>query len=292
MLNNNNFTDQSAVGNAIAYDPTQPVYNGNAAWRGYTTWTTGGINGTPVELAPANPVAQLNLTDNTSNVKRSIGNIKFDYSLPFLSDLHAVLNLGYDYAETKGRNNVRDSTQWIYLPTVAGGRYNPYQSKAQNQLLDFYLHYQKELKSINSKIDVTGGYSWQHFYSAGGDSTMNSKGENPILVNVYKSEYYLLSFFGRLNYTFKDKYLLTASFRDDATSRFAKNNRWVLFPAVALGWKLKQESFLQNVNAISDLKLRVGYGVTGQQDVVGNDYPYIATYTVSDTASRYQLGNP
>ncbi|MBL0740057.1 SusC/RagA family TonB-linked outer membrane protein [Chryseolinea lacunae] len=290
MLNDNNFADQGAIGDAVAYDPTQPVYNGNKRWLGYTTWTTAGPEGPSINLAPGNPVARLNLTDNTSTVKRSIGNAKFDYELPFLKDLHANLNLAYDYSETRGRNNVRDSTQWVYLPTTAGGRINPYQATSKNQLLDFYLNYSKELKSIDSKIDVMGGYSWSHFYNAGSDSTMNQKSEGTTRVNVYESEYYLLSFFGRLNYTFKGKYILTGTLRDDATSRFAPSNRWGLFPAVAFAWKISDETFLSESKTLSSLKLRLGYGVTGQQDI-GADYPYIATYTRSDIAARYRFGN-
>ncbi len=291
MINNNNFADQGAIGDAVIYDPTKPVFNGNTRWRGYTTWTTGGINGNSINLAPANPVARLDLTDNTSTVKRSIGNVKFDYELPFLKDLHAVLNLGYDYSETKGHNNVKDSTQWVYLPTVAGGRINPYEAKAQNELLDFYLSYSKVLTAIDSRIEVMGGYSWSHFYSAGSDSTMNALGEASTRVNVYETEYYLLSYFGRVNYSLKDKYLLTATLRNDATSRFAPENRWGLFPAASVAWRINKEAFLSDSRVVSDLKLRLGYGVTGQQDIYGSDYPYIATYTRSDDASRYPMGN-
>jgi iron complex outermembrane receptor protein len=136
-----------------------------------------------------------------------------------------------------------------------------------------------------------GGYSWSHFYSAGSDSTMNQRGEGTTRVNVYQTEYYLLSFFGRVNYTLRDKYLLTATVRNDATSRFSPDHRWGLFPALALGWKINQENFLKDSKVVSDLKLRVGYGVTGQQDIYGNDYPYIPTYTISDNASRYPFGN-
>lgn len=291
LYNNNNFADQSAIGDAIAYDPTRPVFNGNTRWRGYTTWTTGGINGNSINLAPGNPVARLDLTDNTSVVKRSVGNIKFDYELPFVNGLRATLNLGYDYSQTRGHNNARDSTQWVYLPTVAGGRINPYEATAKNQLLDFYVNYTKELPALKSKLEVMGGYSWAHFYSSGSDSTMNQQSEGTTRVNIYQTENFLVSFFGRLNYTWKDKYLLTATLRDDATSRFSPDKRWGLFPSVALGWKINQESFLKDNTTISDLKLRVGYGVTGQQDIYGNDYPYIPTYTRSDNAARYPFGD-
>jgi TonB-dependent starch-binding outer membrane protein SusC len=289
MINNNNFADQGAIGNAIIYDPTRPVYNGNTRWRGYTTWTQGGINDDPNTLAVANPVALLMLTDNTSTVKRSIGNVKFDYEVPVIKNLHATLNLGYDYTSTSGHNNVPDSTQWT--PNAAG-RSNPYSADSKNQLLDFYLTYNPDLKSAAHKLETMAGYSWSHFYNAGGDSTMNARQEGPAdRVNVYESEYFLVSFFGRVNYTLKDKYLFTATLRADGTSRFKKDRRFGLFPAVGLGWKISEEPFLKDSKTISELKLRLGYGVTGQQDIVGNDYPYIATYTRSDNAARYQLGD-
>lgn len=291
LLNNNNFADQGAVGDAVAYDPTKPVFNGNTRWRGYTTWTKFGVDGESINLAPGNPVARLAMTDNTSLVKRSIGNIKFDYELPFVKNLIATLNLGYDYTETRGHNNVRDSTQWIYLPTVAGGQINPYESAAENQLLDFYLRYSKDLKSINSKVELLGGYSWSRFYNMGGDSVMNQQQEGATRINTWETEYFLISFFGQLNYSYKNKYYITATLREDGTSRFAPENRWGMFPALALSWKISDENFLKESSTLSSLKLRLGYGVTGQQDIYTSDYPYIATYTRSDVSSRYPFGN-
>jgi TonB-linked SusC/RagA family outer membrane protein len=290
MINGNNFSEQGAIPTAVGYDPTRPVYNGNTRWRGYTTWTQDGlIDGDPNPLAPANPVAMIDLTDNTSTVKRTIGSIKLDYELPVVKNLHAILNLGYDHADTKGHNNVPSGSQWVY---TGGGRNNPYSAVSKNQLLDFYLNYAPNLNSDNHKFDVMAGHSWSHFYYAGGDSTMNASVEAPAdRVNVYKSEFFLLSFFGRMNYTFKDKYLFTATVRDDLTSRFSKDNRSAIFPSLALGWKISQENFLKNSKVVSELKLRLGYGVTGQQDIVGSDYPYIATFTRSDNAARYQFGN-
>lgn len=292
LYNKNNFADQNAVANAIFYDPTQPVFNGNTRWRGYTTWTTGGdINGSPVTLATPNPVAQLNLTDNTSVAKRSIGNIQFDYQLPFLKDLHANVNLGYDYANSIGHNNVKDSTQWVYTPIVAGGRKSNYTEDRANQLLDFYLNYAKDL-STTSKLDVTGGYSWSHFNRKGHSLSSDEAMTALQPANDYETEYYLLSFFGRANYTLQNKYLFTATLRNDATSRFSPAKRWGIFPAGAFAWKISQENFLKDNKTISDLKLRLGYGITGQQDLAGgNNYPYLAKFTISDQTSRYQLGD-
>lgn len=293
LHNPNNFAEQNAIGNAIIYDPTKPVYNGNTRWRGYTTWTTTqDINGDAVTLAPANPVAQLDLTDNTSTVKQSIGNIELDYKMHFLPELRANLNLGYDYAESNGHNNALDSTQWVYIPVIAGGRLSNYRESKRNQLMDFYLNYKKDLTSIKSTIDATAGHSWSHFYRDGSSTTSDLRMTSVNPPNKYITEYYLLSFFGRLNYTYDNKYLFTFTLRNDATSRFASNRRWGLFPAGAFSWRIKEESFLKENTTISDLKLRVGYGITGQQDVGGgNNYPALARYTIGDQTSRYQFGD-
>ncbi len=295
LYNTNNFADQTAIGTAVVYDPTKAVYNGNTRWRNYTTWTTNGntnINGDPVTLAPANPLARLNETDNTSTARRSIGNIQFDYKIPYIGGLRANLNLGYDYAEAFGHNDVRDSTQWVYIPVAAGGLRSSYNTVNRNQLAEFYLNYKKDLKSIKSSIDVTGGYSFSHFYTQGNSvsSDYNRTTFNPAA--PYKTEYYLESYFGRLNYTYNDKYTLTFTVRDDGTSKFAPKNRYGVFPAGALAWRVKEESFLKDNQTISDLKLRIGYGTTGQQDLNNNNnYPYQARFSRSDNSSRYQFGN-
>ncbi|WP_462267628.1 SusC/RagA family TonB-linked outer membrane protein [Mucilaginibacter sp.] len=296
LYNTNNFADQAAIGSAVNYDPTKPVYNGNTRWRGYTTWTTGGpadINGSAVPLATANPVARLNETDNTSTSRRSIGNVQFDYKIPMISGLRANLNLGYDYAETFGKNNVRDSTQWTNQFTAAGGQSINYNTVNRNQLIEGYLNYKKDLKSIKSSIDVTGGYSFSHFYTQGNSTATNYRQTyNQPVLSPYKTEYYLESYFGRLNYTYNNKYTLTFTVRDDGTSKFARQNRYGVFPAGALAWRIKEEDFLKNSSVISDLKLRVGYGKTGQQDLNNNNnYPYQSRFSRSDASSRYQFGD-
>ncbi|WCT14191.1 SusC/RagA family TonB-linked outer membrane protein [Mucilaginibacter jinjuensis] len=294
LYNTNNFADQAAVGSAVNYDPTQTVYNGNTRWRGYTTWTTNGntnINGDPVTLATANPVARLDLTDNKSTSRRSIGNAQFDYKIPGVSGLHANVNLGYDYAETFGHNNVRDSTQWVYIPVASGGQRSTYNTTNRNQLFDAYLNYKRDFKSIESSLDATGGYSWSHFYTEGNSQSSDYNGTvfNPAA--PYKTEYYLASFFGRVNYTYKNRYILTATLRDDGTSKFSPDNRWGLFPAGAFAWRVIDEDFMKGSNTFSDLKFRVGYGKTGQQDLGdNNNYPYQARFTKSDNGSRYQFG--
>ncbi|RVU03053.1 SusC/RagA family TonB-linked outer membrane protein [Mucilaginibacter limnophilus] len=293
LYNTNNFAEQAAIGNAVSFDPSQPVYNGNTRWRGYTTWTTDGdLNGPPVTLATANPVAQLELTDNKSTVRRTTNNIQFDYKVPFLTDLHANLNLGYDYGKSFGHNNAPDNTSWVYVPVVAGGRISNYNESTTNQLLDFYLNYRKDLKSIESSIDVTAGYSYSYFKKEGHSTSSDVAMTTPQPPNDFITDYVLKSYFGRLNYSLQDKYLLTFTMRADATSRWAPENRWGYFPAGAVTWKLKEEDFLKSSDVVSDLKLRVGYGITGQQNLGdGNNYPYLAKFTIGDQTSQYQFGD-
>ncbi len=293
LYNPNNFADQSAVGSAVNYDPTQPVYNGNTRYRGYTTWTTGGIadiNGDPVTLATANPVARLDETDNKSTSKRSIGNIQFDYKIPGIEGLKANLNLGYDYQYTFGLNNVLTNTPWVSLPVALGGQKKTYNDGNHNALAEFFLNYARNLKSISSVIDVTGGYSFSDFYNYGNNVNADYN-ETLVTMSPYKTDYKLISFFGRANYTFEDKYELTFTVRDDGTSRFAPQYRFGVFPAGGFAWKIMDEDFMKGSKVFTNLKLRLGYGTTGQQDIPGNNYPYQAVFLKSDASSRYQFGD-
>jgi hypothetical protein len=146
-------------------DPTQPVKDGNSASDGYFQWSNYGANlGTP------NPVEQLMAADNKSNVKRVIGNVQIYYNIPFISGLNANLHLATDYTESSGHNN-RPVTSPSVLTSPLWGRLSDYSGKNYNNLLDFYLSYSRDIKQINSKIDLTAGYSWQHFKRDGKNYT-------------------------------------------------------------------------------------------------------------------------
>ena len=285
-----NFGNEGAVGAAVAYDPTKPVMNGNTRWGGYTTWMAAGsdINGMPNTIGVSNPVAMIEQCDNTSDVKRIIASAKVDYKFHFLPDLKATLNLAYDRSSSDGHNIVDTMAAWVYRN--GNGQYSYYKQTKENKLLDFYLNYTKDLKDYYSKFDVTAGYSWQHFYEdfTNVDTTYDGSG---IGETSGKRENYLISFFGRLNYTFLDRYLFTATVRDDGTSKFSEDNRWGLFPSFALAWKINEEDFLKGVEEINELKLRVGYGETGQQNVVSDWYPYMPLYVYGYNTAAYQFGN-
>ncbi len=283
---NNNFADAGAIGSAIAMDPTQVVKDGNDNSDGYFQWNNYGATlGTP------NPVEQLMATDNKSVVNRFIGNVEFNYTIPYLKGLIANLNLATDYTSGSGHNNRPTSAPSVL--TNGWGQLDNYDGKNYNKLLDFYLNYKKDLKSIKSNIDVTGGYSWQHFKREGHDYrrgiTDATHGYQMVDSTEFITENYLVSFFGRLNYSLMDRYLLTVTVRDDGSSRFIGKNRWGVFPSVALAWKIKDESFLRNVSVVSDLKLRLSWGVTGQQDI-GSDYPAEAQYISSVIGAYYPMG--
>lgn len=285
MNTNQNFGEDGAVGNATRMDPTQVVRDGNLSSGGYYQWANYGASlGTP------NPVEQAMEADNRSNVQRVIGNIQFNYKFPFIPNLQANLNMATDYTESDGHNN-RPYTSPGVLTGSYKGKLSTYDGKNHNNLLDFYLNYTKDLGSIRSKIDATAGYSWQHFKREGNSVTTGYNFGRAAQIDraPFITENYLVSFFGRLNYTLMDRYLLTFTIRDDGSSRFSKDNRWGLFPSAAFAWKIKEEGFLKDVSAISDLKLRIGWGVTGQQDV-GNDYPAQALYEQSAIGSYYQIG--
>jgi len=291
MNTNQNFADQGAVGSAKDMDPTQSVYDpstiGQNQSAGYFQWSNYGANlGTP------NPVEQLLKSDNKSVVNRVVANIQADYKIPYITGLHANLNLATDNTQGTGHNNRPVTSPSVLTAPLSNGKLNNYTGNNYNNLLDFYLNYLKELGQ-NHKIDATAGYSWQHFKREGSSYTRGIvDATHPYQMSDSSSfitESYLVSFFGRVNYTFKNKYLLTATIRDDGSSRFAKGNQWGLFPSAAFAWKIKEESFLKNSGVFSDLKLRLGWGITGQQDI-GNDYPAQANYIKSLAGAYYPIG--
>jgi TonB-linked SusC/RagA family outer membrane protein len=285
---NSNFGNDGAVGAAISFDPTQPVRDANTDWGGYFTWRKAG---NPIDIATSNPVALIEQTDNRSKAKRMIGNLQAEYKLPFFPALKLNVNGGFDITKSDGFDNAPSNAAFTYRSGT--GRIKDYNQKHHSELLDLYLNYTKEIGG--HKVNFTGGYSWQHFERHEYDSTRNAAGTNGSR-NIFANENYLISFFGRLNYVFKEKYLLTATLRDDGSSRFSKENRWGLFPSASVAWRISEESFLSDSRIVSNLKLRAGYGFTGQQDVStggrsGKYYPSLATYTVSKPSAQYQLGN-
>ncbi|MFL5739721.1 MAG: SusC/RagA family TonB-linked outer membrane protein [Flavisolibacter sp.] len=325
-ISNSHFANENAIGNAVRFDPTQPVTVKSNRFGGYFEWLDpNSVTGLKA-LSPLNPVGLLEERTDKSDVKRSIGNIQFDYKVHFLPDLHVNVNLGYDVSNGSGTIFVPDSAASAYKRSPDakhGGVNNRYLQKKSNTLLETYLNYVKDIKSIKSHIDVIAGYSYQKFlttnYNADPSSTgilyqkpdrsldtakianaprfdpYNDRTVDGTLISFPsypfdKPENILISYFGRVNYSFNNKYLLTGTLRRDGSSKFAENNRWGLFPSGAFAWRMKDENFLKNSRTVSDMKLRLGYGVTGQQEGI-NNYDYLPRYSQSNAQAQYQLGN-
>jgi iron complex outermembrane receptor protein len=297
---NNRFADAGAIGAAVAFDPTQPVYSGNSNYGGFFEWIDPST-GKPNTLAPKNPLGILEQKKDISTINRSFGNVVFDYKFHFLPALRANLNLGYDISSSNGSTLIPGTAASQFNQ---GGSNTVFEQKRNNKTLEFYLNYAKDIKQIDSRVDVTAGYSYQDFIRESpsfpvlraAPLTVDGQRQNDTISAAgipFRTQYTLLAFFGRVNYTFKNRYVLTATLRRDATSRFAPDVRWGTFPSLAFAWNVKEESFLRNVKALSALKFRAGYGVTGQQDLPQSlsDYPYLARYTLSDPTAQYQFGN-
>jgi TonB-dependent starch-binding outer membrane protein SusC len=280
-ISDNRFANVDAIGSAIRFDPNKPVYSGNDKYfGGYYEWSDN--SGNPSLLAPRNPVAQLMQKKDISNVKRSIGNLQVDYKLPFVKGLRANVNFGYDVAKSRGHNStVRESA----TQSTNKGESTFYQQFSRNSLFDGYLNYNRTFEAIKSTIDFTAGTGFQDFYRAAPGS-IRETGKDTVIGAPDSTQNTLLSFYGRLNYTFLNQFLVTATVRRDGSSRFAKDKRWGIFPSAAIAWKINN---LINVNAVTELKLRLGIGTTGNQDI-GRNYGYLANYVGGTQEVQYLFG--
>ena len=285
-LNNNSFNNGGAVWAAATFNPTIPVYSGNDKYGGYNEALD--ADGYPVNAGVRNPRGLVDLYDSKSKVSRFIGSMDVDYKVHFLPDLKLHATVGADYAKGDGT---------IHVPAYAAQSYNKDESlggsdykygpqKNENRLLTLYANYAKYFEDIKSNVDLTAGYDYQYWKSTTPlYYTKSAAGTNLSTVKASDYRHVMLSYYGRINYSFDGKYLLTATVRRDASSRFSKNTRWGTFPSVALGWTLTEEPWLKNQKVLSNLKLRASYGVTGQQEGIGN-YNYLPVYTYSVTGAE------
>ena len=250
------------------------------------------MNGSsPMAIQTDNPVAQLELQDFRNMVTRSIGNMALVYKIHGFEDLQLNMNLGYDVLKSEYKKDVPDLAGTMYTSNLKDGTGLNYDGtqKKENTLLDLYANYGHVFGGKHD-FNAMAGYGWQHFWKKYDDTTLDPSGNEIFSPKHSESEYYLLSLYGRVNYTFDNRYMLTATLRADASSRFSKDNRWGYFPSVALSWRISEEKFLQNNKVLSNLKLRLSYGQTGQQDII-NDYPYMTTYSVSYPEASYRFGD-
>lgn len=301
------FYSADVIGAAISYDPSHPVYDAKSPFGGYYEYydSIGGKR-VPKVNSPNNPVSSLMQSKDVGSVLRSLGNLQLDYKVKVVPGLRFNVNLGYDV--TRGQRKQ-------FLPSTLKAENSPDTGKVviqnpykNSMLFEGYINYTRDLKSIKSKVDVTGGYSWQSFYAENHGYTATQLSTNiygynnpgvarktipfdPLSTTAIPSlgENRLISFFGRVNYSYDERFLLTVNLRRDGSTRFGPNNKWGTFPSAAIGWRIANENFMQNQNIFSDLKLRAGYGITGNQDI-GN-FRYLGTYTPSDPQANYQFGS-
>ena len=284
-LVDNRFADEGAIGSALFFDPTQPV-EGN--YGGYFEFEDeDGVR----NLAPRNPVSLLLLRDNRQRAKRNISNIQLDYKFHFLPELRFNVNAGFDYEEYDGRYFTNPQAGFNNLNADQFATEGTYFGTNKNRLLDLYLNYKKSLNSILTGIDITAGHTYQRFYNIGESRNINTAtGNFDAIVPPSPFQLILESYFGRAEFTLANKYIFTGTYRRDITSRFSPDNRNGNFPSAAFAWLASDEDFLKDSNTFSNLKLRLSWGVTGQQ-AIGGSFPYLGVYSQSNIQAQYQFGN-
>jgi iron complex outermembrane receptor protein len=307
------------IGDAASFNPTDPVKSTSPAYApygGYFQYLDPGAENGLKGLAPLNPVALLEQSNDHSKVNRGIASLALDYKFHFFPDLHANVNLGYDETKGAGSTTIPTNAASNYLDYQAAngnyysGEYDPYNNETQNKLFEGYFSYSKDVKSIKSHFDAVAGYSIQDFketnsnglFAVPGTGTyattefsngMISPNENLGNYNNYEyliNEYILTSFYGRFNYNYDNRYYLTGSIRSDESTKFAPGSRTGTFPSGAVSWRINNEDFMKDITSISTLKLRVEYGATGNQEGIG-DYDYLADYSLSNSTAKYSFGN-
>ena len=283
-LSKNRFADSGTIYSASVFNPTVPVHSGKQRFGGW--WEAISPGGVPD--GTHNPVGVLDYVKHTGNVKRFIGNFDVDYKMHFLPELKAHVSLGMDYAEGYGIYYVPDGVAESFEVGGSNNKYGP--QKNMNKLFTAYLNYNKYSEQLKSNFDLTAGYDYQMWTNKTPDyDRYNVYGEVQGHAAATDQRHALISWYGRLNYSFDERYLLTATLRADGTSRFSKDNRWGYFPSFGIGWRVNEEAFMKDVRWLDNLKLRVSYGETGQQEI-GNNYGYMPVYSLSNSGAYYYLG--
>jgi len=286
-MTNQEFANTGAIGSAIVFDPTQEVYDSSSPYGGFFEWQEGAV---PNSLSPRNPVSLLENYGNRGAANRSIGNAQLDYSFHFLPELHANVNVGYDISAGKGATSIPDFAASNFANK---GFFQRYRGKQNNTFIEGYLSYVKDIESIRSNVNVTAGYGYydnkETKYNFESFNEHNDVLTTPTFPDDIQQNR-LLSYYGRLIYSFADRYILSGTIRADGSSKFNPNDRWGIFPSAAFTWRIKGENFLKDNNSISDLKLRVSYGETGNKDGIAN-YGFIPSYYYSSNEAQYQIGN-
>lgn len=277
------FADEGAIGAAVTFDPTQPIRTDKGRFQGYYEWldNSGKLN----TLAGKNPLGLLNSREDVSDVNRHIANAIIDYKFHFLPDLRANFNIAIDQANTEGYVK-KDSTAGSGFPF---GTNNVYTQARTNKTFEGYLNYAKKINNFD--FDVMGGYGYQDFYYKGVNDFKGMdgvvRGDTARFFTIPLEQSTLISFFGRAKIGFKDRYLATFTVRNDGSSRLAPGYKWITYPAAALAWRMSEDGIGKGL--FSDLKIRVGYGITGQQEGIGL-YNGLKLFAPGGTTAQYPFG--
>ena len=321
MWGKNRYADGGAINNAVRFDPTQPVMaEGFDNFGGYFEWLSSNADMKDAAWptitntnAPRNPVAILMLKNDRARSHSFTGSADIDYKVHGFEDLRLHLTLGGDFAGgTQDTDVLPGNPQASYW-----GSFGWADGCKENLTLSTYAQYYKDFNDKNH-FDIMAGYEWQHFWRKENseyrkyyptNSSLPTAGQEHQLIlkndgKGFRTENYLVSFFGRMNYIYDNKYYLTFTMRADGSSRFnwldgAPNHQWGYFPSASVAWSLKNEDFLKDNPLVSEMKLRLGWGQTGQQEGVA-DYGYFANYGISngvkgswyDTAGDGYLARP
>ncbi|RLJ61506.1 iron complex outermembrane receptor protein [Lacinutrix venerupis] len=285
MYTENTFADRGAIGSAIGFDPTQSIYDPSSEYAGYFAWLDAGT-GNQNSLAPTNPIALLDLKDDTAEVRRLVGNAKFDYKIHGFENFTATINVGYDTSNSHGRTITSE-----FIPTADdtfNGSRSSYIQNSDNKIFDAYLTYKNTFKDVHN-LTVAGGYAYQSFEYDNFSYDSEAEEDGNQFEFIDKSKNVLLSYFSRANYDYDSKYYITASVRADASSKLNPNDRWGIFPSVAAAWSIHNEDFMQD-SFFNELKLRVGYGEVGNVNGL-RDYQFLTRYLGSTDTANYQFGS-
>lgn len=285
MYTENTFADRGAIGSAISFDPTQSIFDSSSQYAGYFAWLDAGT-GNQNSLAPTNPLALLDLKDDTSEVRRLVGNAKFNYKIHGFENFTATINVGYDTSNSHGRTITSQ-----FIPTADdtfNGARSSYINNSDNKIFDAYLTYKNSFKDIHN-LTVAAGYAYQSFEYDNFSYDSEAQEDGNQFEFIDKSKNVLLSYFSRANYDYNGKYYLTASVRADASSKLNPDDRWGIFPSVAAAWSIHNEDFMQD-SFFNELKLRVGYGEVGNINGLG-DYQFLTRYQGSTDTANYQFGS-
>ncbi|APZ47769.1 SusC/RagA family TonB-linked outer membrane protein [Polaribacter reichenbachii] len=285
MYTENTFANRGAIGGSISFDPTQAIFDPNSQYGGYFAWLDAGT-GNQNNLAPTNPIALLDLIDDTAEIRRLVANAKIDYKIHGLEDLTATINLGFDTSNSHGRTITSE-----LIPTsdaTFNGSLTSFVQKSDNKVFDAYLTYTKTFNEAHN-LTVVGGHAYQSFEYDNYSFDSEAQEDGNTFEFVDKSKNVLLSYFGRANYDYKGKYYLTATLRADASSKLNPDDRWGIFPSFAAAWSIHKEAFMED-SFFNELKLRVGYGEIGNINGLG-DYQFLTRYNGSTDTANYQFGS-